>query len=159
MPGIAENCACNSAITCFKLSIVVDSTVPVTFKFPSNSISPDRRIDINNMGTNINQRYSDNGTAISDNTLYFQATESISKSKKERVKGTKGIYDSLFIIRMYKSEQDEYGEWAKREQVEIPVQAREYNVGSPSISYDGTKMYFTVCQTINDINICNILIL
>ena len=36
----------------------------------------------------------------------------------------------------------------------VPVQAREYNVGSPSISYDGTKMYFTVCQTINDINIC-----
>jgi outer membrane protein OmpA-like peptidoglycan-associated protein len=80
----------------------------------------------------------------------------VSKSKKERVKGTKGVYDSLFIIRMFKSEQDEYGEWAKREKVEIPVQAREYNVGSPSISYDGTKMYFTVCQAINDINICNI---
>ena len=128
----------------------------ISCEYAAELVADPLDVEINNMGTNINQRYSDNGTAISDKTLYFQATESVSKSKKERVKGTKGVYDSLFIIRMFKSEQDEYGEWSKREKVEIPIQAREYNIGSPSISYDGTKMYFTVCQTINEMNICNI---
>ena len=87
----------------------------ISCEYAAELVADPLDVDINNMGTNINQRYSDNGTALSDKTLYFQATESVSKSKKERVKGTKGIYDSLFIIRMYKSEQDEYGEWSKRE--------------------------------------------
>ena len=70
-------------------------------------------VDINNLGTNINGKFSENGSFIEGSALYFTGTQSQLGNKVKVKGGIKGKYDSIALNRIYKSERlDE--EWQKK---------------------------------------------
>lgn len=111
---------------------------------------------VSNAGGGINQSYSDfSAIETAENKLLFASAEKIKNAKKEKLGESVGKYDSSFATRIFEADKDG-GQWNNRKVVDIEPENPLWNVGSPCISSDNKRLYYTICQDPETGTNCNI---
>ncbi len=99
--------------------------------------NPPMDLVVENVGKNINYSYTDASPWLGpDGILYFS---SMRTRELITLDGKEGDY----YLKLYTSEADEDGEWEKAKPMSSKINREGYHTGNPSISPDGSRMFFT----------------
>lgn len=106
---------------------------------------------IENLGTSVNDTFSDFGAVrINDTTLYFSGTEFITDKKKIKIGRAEARKQNIsyapYLNRLYVSYLNDSGTWNKRQVLEVPLNGSLYHIGNPHLNENKNKLYYTVCQ-------------
>ncbi len=92
---------------------------------------------VDNVGKNVNYSYTDASPWLGpDGSLYFS---SMRTRELITLNGKEGDY----YLKLYTSEADKDGEWEKAKEMNSKINREGYHTGNPSISADGSRMFFT----------------
>ncbi len=112
-----------------------------------------------NVGDRVNEKLSDFAAIdYNKNTLYFTGATIIDAKQKENlseVSEEKIEIDSVYVSRIFSIEKDS-SSWGERALVNISPNENIANIGTPSLSPDGKRLYYTICEEIETGNNCNI---
>ncbi|HUR31080.1 MAG TPA: tetratricopeptide repeat protein, partial [Saprospiraceae bacterium] len=92
---------------------------------------------VKNAGKSVNSSYTDSSPSLNrDGKLYFG---SFRRKDLIVLDGKEGDY----YFKIYTSEPEKDGEWDSAKPLPDAINREGYHTGNPSISHDGTKMFFT----------------
>jgi outer membrane protein OmpA-like peptidoglycan-associated protein len=116
------------------------------YALKKNQETPDYRVY--NIGNNINKKESEFGAVHrNDSTLLFTGanTVTIHRVKKFLFLKTKETYDTMLRTRLFKSiKRGEF--WKERSIIYMPLNDRNFDIGTPSPSPIEDAFYLTMCQ-------------
>lgn len=105
--------------------------------------SPDRVL-IENSGASVNNPSSDFGPEfMSDDEILFSSFRADSAIAINEMEEKNKDYKAKLFTSKNKG-----GTWQEAELFPSPLNGEEYHFGNPSLSPDGTKLYFTKCETV-----------
>lgn len=108
---------------------------------------------VKNVGKNVNYSYTDASPWLgADGNLYFS---SMRTRELITLNGKEGDY----YLKIYTSESEKEGEWGKAKAMDSKINREGYHTGNPSISPDGSRMFFTRSELVgNDLAISKIFV-